>query len=103
MGHSEMECDSMHSAITTEHKRVGKVNWPADWRTIARTARRKGDKPYNVHKVTHANIIDWKSHLEGHMVIRKDENHKPDIYCFQKISNIKNSLYIQSKIKGFQE
>ncbi|KAJ8878049.1 hypothetical protein PR048_022512 [Dryococelus australis] len=36
VGHSEKECDLMHSAITTEQKRVGKVNWPADRKTIVR-------------------------------------------------------------------
>ncbi|KAJ8930717.1 hypothetical protein NQ314_016444 [Rhamnusium bicolor] len=41
-GHSEMECDSMHSAIGTEFKRVGKALWPGDWKTIARSARKKG-------------------------------------------------------------
>lgn len=60
VGHSEMQCDSMHSAISTERKRVGKVNWPLDWKTIARSARRKGDKPYFVHEVTHEQIFDWK-------------------------------------------
>ncbi|XP_062715776.1 uncharacterized protein LOC134291697 [Aedes albopictus] len=29
-GHSEMECDSMHSAIGTELKRVGQASWPED-------------------------------------------------------------------------
>nr|CAI5852332.1 unnamed protein product [Callosobruchus analis] len=35
-GHSEMECHSMHSAISTAFKRVGKAYWPGDWKTIAR-------------------------------------------------------------------
>nr|CAH7749984.1 unnamed protein product [Callosobruchus chinensis] len=50
-GHGEMECDSMHSAINTEFKRVGKALWPGDWKVIARSARKKGDKPYNVFDV----------------------------------------------------
>lgn len=76
--HSEMECDSMHSAISTELKRVGKANWPLDWKTIARSARRKGDKPYIVHDITHEQILDWKVHAEQNMIFRKeDENRNP--------------------------
>lgn len=51
--HREMECDSMHSAITTELKRVGKAYWSADWKNIARSARRKGDKPYSISMNVH--------------------------------------------------
>lgn len=90
VGHSEMECDSMHSAITTEQKRVGKVNWPADWKTIARSARRKGDKPYVVHDITHEQITDWKSHVDCNMTIRKEDmNGKPVHWqkmCWQRFT-----------------
>lgn len=57
-GHSEMECDSMHSSIGTEFKRVGKALWPGDWRTIARSARKRGDKPYIVHDIESESFID---------------------------------------------
>lgn len=73
VGHSEMECDSMHSAISTELKRVGKANWPADWKTIARCARRKGDKPYLVHDVTHPQILDWKTYSDRTLIFRKED------------------------------
>ncbi|CAG9826481.1 unnamed protein product [Diabrotica balteata] len=74
-GHSEMECDSMHSAISTEFKRVGKTHLPQDWKTIARCARRKGDKPYIIHNITHEQILDWKNHADKILIFRgKDES-----------------------------
>lgn len=77
VGHSEMECDSMHSAISTEFKRVGKAYWPQDWKTIAKCARRKGDKPYIVHDVKNEDFLDWKTHAEQKLMFRgKDEEHK---------------------------
>ncbi|KAK9759276.1 hypothetical protein QE152_g170 [Popillia japonica] len=57
VGHSEMECDCMHSAISTELKRVGKANWPADWKSIARSASRRADKPYLVHDIK---LVSWQ-------------------------------------------
>lgn len=77
-GHSEMECDSMHSAIGTEFKRVGQVNWPEDWKTIARSARRKNDKPYLIHSLNTEDIKDWKKFVDLNMTIRKkDEDGNP--------------------------
>lgn len=84
VGHSEMQCDSMHSAITTEQNRVGKVNWPADWKTIARSARRKGDKPYIVHDMSFENFIDWKSYADNNLTIRK-EDVKGEAVSWQKM------------------
>ncbi|KAI4455462.1 dna-directed rna polymerases i ii and iii subunit rpabc2 [Holotrichia oblita] len=85
VGHSEMECDSMHSAISTESKRVGKTNWPQDYKTIARCARRKGDKPYLVHDITHNLILDWKSHADRNMIFRKIDQDRRQV-GWQKIS-----------------
>ncbi|KAI4471623.1 b-cell receptor cd22 [Holotrichia oblita] len=59
-GHSELECESMHSAIAREFKRVGKALGPADWETIAKSARRKGDKPYIVYQLKINQINDCK-------------------------------------------
>ncbi|XP_072384010.1 uncharacterized protein [Diabrotica undecimpunctata] len=74
-GHSEMECDSIHSAINTEFKRVGKALWPEDWKQIARGARRKGDKPYLVHDLDQSDIKDFKKFVRDNLTIRKkDEN-----------------------------
>ncbi|KAG5877757.1 hypothetical protein JTB14_033584 [Gonioctena quinquepunctata] len=51
-GHTQMECDSMHSAISTKLLLVGKESWPEDLEQIARSARRKGDKPYQVKNLS---------------------------------------------------
>nr|CAH7754515.1 unnamed protein product [Callosobruchus chinensis] len=85
-GHSEMECDSMHSAITTEFKRVGKAYWPGDWKTIARSARKKGDKPYTV--VDNLQFNDWKSFVNTNLNIRKKDTVGQPI-LWQKISWIR--------------
>lgn len=83
-GHSEMECDSMHSAIDTEFRRVGKALWPGDWKTIARSARKKGDKPYTVHDIQANHFFDWKAFADTHLTIRKtDTNNRPVL--FQKL------------------
>lgn len=89
-GHSEMECDSMHSAISTEFKRVGKTHVPQDWKTIARCARRKGDKPYIVHDITHDQILDWKNLADKILIFRsKDESDKQ--VAWQKICSMQFS------------
>ncbi|KAL1489911.1 hypothetical protein ABEB36_013837 [Hypothenemus hampei] len=77
--HNEMECDSMHSAISTEFKKVDKANWPEDWTIIAKCARRKGDKPYIVHNISHKDILDWKTHAEKNMIFRKEDENKNTI------------------------
>ncbi|KAJ8964170.1 hypothetical protein NQ314_005080 [Rhamnusium bicolor] len=83
-GHSEMECDSMHSAIGTEFKRVGKALWPGDWKTIARSARKKGDKPYNVHDIQSNDFFDWKAFADTHLTMRKTDINK-ELVLFQKL------------------
>ncbi|KAJ8893359.1 hypothetical protein PR048_005950 [Dryococelus australis] len=79
VGPNEMERDSMHSAISTEHKIIGKVNWSANWMTIARCDRKKGDKPSTVDEITNKQIIDWKSHQKCHMTFRKADVHGQSI------------------------
>nr|CAI5851275.1 unnamed protein product [Callosobruchus analis] len=48
---------------------VGKAYWPGDWKTIARGARKKGDKPYTV--VDNLQFNDWKSFVNTNLNIRK--------------------------------
>ncbi|KAJ8926964.1 hypothetical protein NQ314_020621 [Rhamnusium bicolor] len=101
VGHSEMECDSMHSSIAREQKRVGKALWPEDWKTIARSARRKGDKAYLVHDLNQQDIYDFKKFIDNNMVVRKlDEDNKP--VRWQKICWMS---FTKSKpfIMGFKE
>lgn len=83
-GHSEMECDSMHSAVGTEFKRVGKALWPGDWKTIARSARKKGDKPYIVHDIQAEDFRDWKAFADNHVTMRKTDTNNEQV-LFQKL------------------
>ena len=57
-GHSQMECDSVHSAIDTAGKRVMEVYAPSDWIMIAKSARKKD--PYQVIELTHSDFLDYK-------------------------------------------
>ena len=49
-GHTQMECDSMHSTI--ERQIVGPVFAPTDYVTLMRSAR-KSPRPYHVQHLTH--------------------------------------------------
>lgn len=70
-GHTQMECDSIHSAVTTELKRVGKVSWPEDIKQIARSARRKEDRPYQVYDLQRGDIKDYKLFMKQNLTNRK--------------------------------
>lgn len=72
-GHSEMECDSMHSAINTELKRVGQASWPEEMVQIARNARRANDAPYLVNDLIQEQIKDYKSFVKQNMTSRKKD------------------------------
>lgn len=74
VGHSAIECNSIHSAITTEQRIVGKVNWPANWKTIAKNVHRRGHKLYNIYDMVHNDFVDWKGHPNRHMIIRKHDS-----------------------------
>ncbi|XP_062577208.1 uncharacterized protein LOC134239069 [Saccostrea cucullata] len=56
-GHTQMECDSMHSAIEFAKKKT-EIYIPQQWSTVIRMARRKD--PYNVVPLTHEDIWDFK-------------------------------------------
>ena len=56
-GHTQMECDSMHSAITFA-KKNSPIYTPSGWDIILRMARRKN--PYTVIPIRHSDILDFK-------------------------------------------
>ena len=56
-GHTQMECDSMHSAIERA-KRLTSVFVPSQWDTIVRMARRRN--PYVVVPIKHQDILNFK-------------------------------------------
>lgn len=93
VGHSEMECDSIHAAISREFRRVGKALWPEDWRNITRSARRKGDKPYVVHDIGMNEIYDFKKLVGENMLIRKTDESGAAVnwqkMCWMRFSKLK--------------
>ena len=56
-GHTEMEVDSIHSAIETAKKR-SKIHVPNDWYNIIRMARR--NKPYTTIPLEYPDFVDFK-------------------------------------------
>ncbi|MEW8545290.1 MAG: hypothetical protein AB2693_17345 [Candidatus Thiodiazotropha sp.] len=56
-GHTDMECDSMHSAIEFAKKKTP-IYVPTQWNTVIHMARRKN--PYSVVPLKHSDIIDFK-------------------------------------------
>ena len=56
-GHTEMECDSMHSTIEFAKKNT-EIYTPNQWTTVVRMARRKN--PYNVVPIQHGDVYDFK-------------------------------------------
>ncbi|KAK7506012.1 hypothetical protein BaRGS_00002734 [Batillaria attramentaria] len=57
-GHTHMECDSMHSAITFA-KRHTSIYTPSEWDIVLRMARR--GQPYVVIPLKHTDFLDFKS------------------------------------------
>ena len=56
-GHTQMECDSMHSAIATAKKNTA-IYTPSGWDIVLRMARR--NNPYLVIPLKHKDILDFK-------------------------------------------
>jgi len=54
-GHTEMEVDSMHSAIDAARKNV-KIRVPSEWQIVLQMARRKN--PYRVMEIRNTDIYD---------------------------------------------
>ena len=57
-GHTQMECDSMHSAIEYAKKRTS-VYVPSQWDTIMQMARRQN--PYTVIPLSFSDMKDFKT------------------------------------------
>ena len=58
-GHTQMECDSMHSAIAIEYaKKRTSVYVFSQWDTVIQMARQI--KPYKVIPLKHSNFWDFK-------------------------------------------
>ncbi|CAG9814709.1 unnamed protein product [Phaedon cochleariae] len=57
-GHTDMEVDSMHSAIEC-NKKHQRIYTPHEWSIIIRTAQRK--QPYNVQELSYTDILDLKA------------------------------------------
>lgn len=67
-GHSEMECDSVHSAIENRGNRI-EIYTPEGWYTVARTAKTK--QPfYNVIEMNHSDFLNFK-HFSKTAVLNK--------------------------------
>lgn len=72
-GHTEMEVDSMHSAVDAARKNV-KIMVPSDWEIVLQMARRKN--PYRVLEIKNTEIFDLHVLAEdiGANDVTKDTN-----------------------------
>ena len=57
VGHTHMECDSVHKCIETAKKREGQINLPTDYVSLIRRARKK---PYGVKYCDYTFFQDFK-------------------------------------------
>jgi hypothetical protein len=73
-GHTEMECDSMHSAIESSKKYGQKVNIPDDWHNIIRAARKR--QPYVIVPLEYSDFLDFKPYCRA-LNMKIDETGKP--------------------------
>ncbi len=58
LGHTEMECDSMHSAIENSKKYGQKINIPNDWYNIIKSARKS--QPYLIYPLEFSDFLNFK-------------------------------------------
>jgi len=71
-GHTQMECDSMRSAVEHAHKYTSTYS-PEDWKIIMRSARRR--KPYHVEQLYYTDFYDLKD-LAGQILPNRKQNTK---------------------------
>ena len=70
-GHTQMECDSMHSAIEFAKKKT-EIFVPQQWATVIRMARRKD--PYMIVPLKFGDIYDFKEFTKKYMKFRKEDS-----------------------------
>lgn len=61
-GHSEMECDSVHSAIETRGRKIN-IFVPDGWYTVARTAKTT-QPPYAVKEMDFSQFLNFKTYSQ---------------------------------------
>ena len=96
-GHSEMEADSMHSAIYTASKKA-QIQTPFDWDNVIRLARHKS-APYVVERLTHADFINWKEYSKEREWQNFTHNTKKERVHWLRIRQIR---YTKSKTGCFE-
>lgn len=94
-GHSEMESDSMHSAIQREAK-FANIHVPQDWYNIMRLARK--NNPYEVNTYTHDQFLDFKSLKETLGWINFKKNVKGEVVRWLAIKWLRYEKIFPGKI-----
>ena len=60
-GHTQMECDSVHSAIERAKNDV-EIYIPRQWINVIKLSRKK--QPYTIHPLSHTDYKDYKTHVK---------------------------------------
>lgn len=97
-GHSEMECDSVHSTIENRGRKIN-IFIPDQWYTVARTA--KVSRPaYIVKEMDYTEFKDFKRYSQK-LIINKNKNTEGEVMRWLKVKWLqfrKNSpMYIYYK------
>lgn len=83
-GHTQMECDSMHSVIE-RHLKQREINVPADYVEVCRNAR-KSPRPYKVIYLDHSFFKNYSTPMMFKSIrpgLRKGDNKVTDIRCLK--------------------
>lgn len=70
-GHSEMECDSVHSTIENRGRKID-IFIPDQWYTVARTAK-LSNPPYTVKEMDYTKFLDFKSYSKQ-LITNRNKN-----------------------------
>jgi hypothetical protein len=80
-GHSQMECDSVHSTIEKAKKNVP-VYAPMDYYTVIRGARHK--QPYLVHTISQTDFLDF-NHITKNYIVNRSKTVTGDTASWTKM------------------
>lgn len=84
-GHTQMECDSMHSAIENAKKNV-KVYTIGEWCNVITLARRS--KPYTIHRMNYSSFYDLNK-LNNELITNRNKNTIGETVNWMKIHSLR--------------
>ena len=99
-GHTQMECDSMHSCIERSKRHVS-VHSPEGWYNVITLARR--GKPYTIIPMEYSDFLDFKKMHKGFTGFRRDTNKEPIRWLKVRVLKVekgKDCLFVKYDFSG---